>query len=84
MRRPDTQASLFRGVDTKVSQGSNATILLQSRRGEAASENGITLNKDKVKEIVYGMPHSIWKEKYQKEATNEQQSNFTNEELKEN
>ena len=51
---------------------------------EAASENGITLNKDKVKEIVYGMPHSIWKEKYQKEATSEQQSNFNNEELKEN
>ena len=51
---------------------------------EAASENGLTLNKDKAKEIVYGMPHSIWKEKYQKEATNEQQSNFNNEELKEN
>ena len=51
---------------------------------ESASENGITLDKDKAKEIIYGMPHSIWKEKYQKEATNEQQSNFNNEELKEN
>ena len=51
---------------------------------ESASENGITLDKDKAKEIIYGMPHSIWKEKYQKETTNEQQSNFNNEELKEN
>ena len=33
---------------------------------EAALDNGITLDKDKAKEIVYGMPHSIWKEKYQK------------------
>jgi len=51
---------------------------------EAALENGIALDKDKAKEIVYGMPHSIWKEKYQKDATSKQQSNFNNEELKEN
>ena len=51
---------------------------------EAASENGINLDKDKAKEIIYGMPHSLWKEKYQKDATNEQQSNFDKEELKEN
>ena len=51
---------------------------------EAASENGINLDKEKSKEIVYGMPHSIWKEKYQKDATKEQQSNFKKEELKEN
>ena len=51
---------------------------------EAASENGINLDKDKAKEIIYGMPHSEWKEKYQKDASNEQQSNFKKEELKEN
>ena len=51
---------------------------------EAALENGIILDKEKAKEIVYGMPHSIWKEKYQKDATSEQQSNFKKEELKEN
>ena len=51
---------------------------------EAASENGINLDKDKAKEIIYGMPHSIWKEKYQKDATNEQKSNFNKKELKEN
>ena len=51
---------------------------------EAASENGINVDKDKAKEIIYGMPHSTWKEKYQKEASNEQQSEFKKEELKEN
>ena len=38
---------------------------------EAASENGIILNKDNAREIVYGMPHSVWKEKYQIEETKE-------------
>ena len=41
---------------------------------EAASENGIDLDKDKAKEIVYGMPHSVWKEKYQTEETKELKS----------
>ena len=50
---------------------------------EAALENGIDLDKDKAKEIIYGMPHSVWKEKYQKDATTEQKSNFNKEELKE-
>jgi hypothetical protein len=39
---------------------------------EAASENGVNLNKDKAREIVYGMPHSVWKEKYQKDASEKQ------------
>ena len=51
---------------------------------EAASENGVTLNKDKAREIVYGMPHSVWKDKYQKDATEDQKNNFIKEELKEN
>ena len=50
---------------------------------EAASENGFDLNTDKAKEIVYGMPHSIWKKKYQNDATDEQKNNFIREELKE-
>ena len=51
---------------------------------EAASANGLDLDKDKAKEIIYGMPHSTWKEKYQKDTTSEQQSKFNKEELKEN
>ena len=30
---------------------------------EAAEENGVEITKDRAKEIVYGMPHNIWKEK---------------------
>jgi len=43
---------------------------------EAAAEKGITLDKDKAREIVYGMPPSEWKKKYQKDATPEQQAAF--------
>ena len=33
---------------------------------EASKENGQDINYDKAKEIVYSMPYSEWKEKYQK------------------
>ena len=32
----------------------------------AAEERGIDMDYDEAKEIVYGMPYSEWKEKYQK------------------
>jgi predicted N-formylglutamate amidohydrolase len=41
---------------------------------EAAAEKGITLGKDEAREIVYGMPPSEWKTRYQKQATPEQQA----------
>ena len=47
---------------------------------EAAHENGVELNKDDAKEIVYGMPHSVWQEKYQTEASEKQKIDFKNEE----
>ena len=47
---------------------------------EAAQENGIVLNKDDAREIVYGMPHSVWKEKYQVEANEKQVIDFKNRE----
>ena len=47
---------------------------------EAANENGVELNKDDAKEIVYGMPHSVWKDKYQTEASEEQKNKFKNKE----
>lgn len=43
---------------------------------EAAAEQGITLGKDEAREIVYGMPPSEWKRRYQKEATPVQQAAF--------
>ena len=47
---------------------------------EAANENGVELNKDDAREIVYGLPHSVWKEKYQTEASEDQKNNFKNKE----
>ena len=43
---------------------------------EAAEENGLDITKDRAKEIVYGMPHNIWKEKYQTEASVNQKEKF--------
>ena len=43
---------------------------------EAAEENGLDISKDRAKEIVYGMPHNIWKEKYQTEASEDQTEKF--------
>ena len=47
---------------------------------EAANENGVELNKDDAKEIIYGMPHSVWKDKYQTEASEDQKNTFKNKE----
>ena len=47
---------------------------------EAANENGVELNKDDAKEIVYGMPHSVWKDKYQTEASEDQKNKFKDKE----
>ena len=43
---------------------------------EAAEENGLELDKDTAREIVYGMPHAVWKEKYQQEANQDQKDKF--------
>lgn len=47
--------------------------------GEAAAEKGIELSTDASREIVYGMPYSEWKSKYQSEATAEQKAKFSDE-----
>lgn len=43
---------------------------------ESAQEKGIEMDKEAAREIVYGMPYSEWKEKYQKETLEEQQKAF--------
>ena len=43
---------------------------------EAAEENGLDITKDRAKEIVYGMPHNIWKEKYQTKASEDHKEKF--------
>ena len=43
---------------------------------EAAAETGVTIEKDAARELVYGMPPSEWKKRYQKEASPDQQAAF--------
>ncbi len=43
---------------------------------EAAAAKGLTLDKGKAREVVYGMPYEEWKAKYQKEASPEQMAKF--------
>lgn len=42
----------------------------------AAEERGETLDYEQAREIVYGMPYSEWKEKFQLEATAEQMAAY--------
>jgi len=44
---------------------------------DAADDRGITIDKAVAREIVYGMPFDEWKARYQREATPEQQAQFT-------
>ncbi len=42
----------------------------------AAAERGIDMNYDEAREVIYKMPYSQWKAKYQKEASPEQLRKF--------
>lgn len=42
----------------------------------AAKEQGIDMDLDVAREIVYGMPYKEWKAKYQTEATPEQKAAY--------
>lgn len=44
--------------------------------GEAAAEHGVEMSKDESREIVYGMPMSEWKAKYQTDSSDAQKSDF--------
>ncbi len=41
-----------------------------------AGQRGESIDYDQARELVYGMPYSEWKEKYQTEATPEQMAAF--------
>ena len=38
----------------------------------AAEERGLEMDYEQAREIIYGMPYSEWKDKFQKKATPEQ------------
>ncbi|HIG39095.1 MAG: DUF1244 domain-containing protein [bacterium] len=42
----------------------------------AAEDKGITMDYEEAREIIYGMPYSTWKQKYQTEATADQKAKF--------
>jgi hypothetical protein len=42
----------------------------------AADDKGIELDYEVARELVYGMPYSEWKAKYQKEMTSEQKLRY--------
>lgn len=43
---------------------------------EAAADKGENLDKEAAREIIYGMPYSDWKAKYQSETSADQQAAF--------
>ena len=40
--------------------------------------NWFKVDKDHAREIVYGMPHSVWKKKYQTDADEDRKNKFKN------
>lgn len=42
----------------------------------AAEEKGIEMDYEQAREIIYGMPYSEWKQRYQSEASAEQKEKF--------
>ena len=42
----------------------------------AATERGVEISDPAAREVVYGMPYDDWKQKYQREATAEQNKQF--------
>lgn len=43
---------------------------------EAANERGIEMSKDQGREIVYGMPYSEWRDRFQTEASDSKLAEF--------
>ncbi|MEQ8428234.1 MAG: DUF1244 domain-containing protein [Gammaproteobacteria bacterium] len=42
----------------------------------AAEENGLAMDYEQAREIIYGMPYSEWKKRFQNEASPEQKKKF--------
>lgn len=42
----------------------------------AAADEGIAMDYDQAREVIYGMPFADWKQKYQKPASEEQMKTF--------
>ena len=86
--RIEVEAAAFRGLVEHLQRRSDVqNIDLMNLAGfcrnclskwylAAARERGVDMDYDEATETVYGMPYGEWKEKFQKEATPEQQKTF--------
>ena len=86
--RIKAEAAAFRGLVAHLQERSDVqNIDLMNLSGfcrnclskwylEAATELGETMDYDQVREVIYGMPFSEWKEKYQSKASDEQIKTF--------
>ncbi|MCC6001019.1 MAG: DUF1244 domain-containing protein [Pararhodobacter sp.] len=43
---------------------------------EAAADEGVSMDKQQAREIVYGMPYDDWRARHQREASEEQKAAF--------
>ena len=41
-----------------------------------AEQQGLGMDYEQAREVIYGMPYEAWKQRYQREATAEQQAAF--------
>lgn len=86
--RTELEAAAFRGLAEHLQRRTDVqNIDLMNLAGfcrnclskwymAAAKELGIEMTYDEAREAVYGMPFGEWKDRYQKEATPEQQKTF--------
>jgi hypothetical protein len=83
-KRTEIEAAVFRRLVAHLDENKNVqNIDLMDLAGfcrnclskwyrAAAEEREIDLDYDQAREIIYGMPYTEWKQKYQKEATADQ------------
>lgn len=69
-KRPEVQ-----NIDLMNLAGFCRNCLSKWYRAEAG-DRGVEMDYDAARETVYGMPYSEWKERYQNEASAEQQAQF--------
>ena len=86
--RLELEAAAFRGLIAHLQWRTDAqNIDLMNLAGfcrnclskwylNAAKERGLPIDYDLAREMVYGMPYPEWKERFQQEATAEQQQRF--------
>lgn len=86
--KTDIEAAVFRRLlqhldDNKDVQNIDLMILADFCRNclakwyvTAAQERGETIDYESAREIIYGMPYSEWKDKFQLPATDEQMAAF--------